>query len=362
MGRKDVVLHPGQQVAWESDRRFVALIAGTGGGKALGVDTPVPTPSGFVKMGSIEVGDLVFTPYGRSTRVTYVSPIYAHNKCYRVSFDDGSCLVADADHRWWTQTANDRKNAARSINKNWEGSVKTTEEIAGTLMAGCRTNHSIDLPAPVEYSNKQLPIPPYTLGAWLGDGTSTCADITSADDEVLEEIRKEGVRVGVGRDTNSGAAHGYRLGGSKIRGGNEHVITHGRNTLQGMLRSLGLLGNKHIPDNYLMGSVAQRHALLAGLLDTDGYCAADGEIVFTSKLEGLAKQVLLLTRSLGIKCRIRIKKVNGGVYYDVHFTTDISVFKLRRKLLRQSSQCDPRVRRLFITKVEEIPPEKVRCI
>ena len=71
-------------------------------GKALALDTPIPTPAGWTTMGELRVGDLVFDERGVPCHVTYLSPIRDDRQCYRVRFDDGSELVADAEHQWST--------------------------------------------------------------------------------------------------------------------------------------------------------------------------------------------------------------------------------------------------------------------
>src|SRR5262249_13688398 len=134
-------LHPGQERAWDSEKPRVAVIAGVRSGKALAVDTPIPTPDGFRPMGDMSDGDLVFAGAGRVCRVVGVSGVYLPAACFRVTFDDGSSLVADGDHQWLTSTSKQRKNAARRVagNEAWrekrprcrpapDASVVTTEE------------------------------------------------------------------------------------------------------------------------------------------------------------------------------------------------------------------------------------------
>ena len=69
-------------------------------GKALSLDTALPTPTGWTTMADVKVGDHVIDDQGAPCRVEYVSPVFVGDRCYRVRFDDGSSLVADAGHRW----------------------------------------------------------------------------------------------------------------------------------------------------------------------------------------------------------------------------------------------------------------------
>ena len=70
-------------------------------GKALDLDTRIPTPYGDKTMRDIHVGDYVFDDLGNPTMVIYESPIYFNHDCYKLTFDDGEEIVADADHNWY---------------------------------------------------------------------------------------------------------------------------------------------------------------------------------------------------------------------------------------------------------------------
>lgn len=370
-----IELHPGQTPAWKSEARFVGLIAGTGGGKALALDTLIPTPNGFKKMKDIEEGDIVFDGKGRKTAVSYVSPVYLGNRCYRVCFDDGSEVIADAEHFWVVQTAKQRKNTARwkpkptrvAHNKQAGYSVVTTEDMASAVKDGDRLNFSVDI-TPFEGQERELPIPPYVFGVWLGDGTATCSEITSADNEILEYIKAEGVTVGKPFCNNSGRAKCYRLGSAgkgKVDRAHDGTFV-GAETLQGKLRQLGVLGNKHIPQEYLFSSFRQRLALLQGLMDTDGYIAEDGRCEFTSSSKRLIEDVAVLLSGLGIKNKATVKEFEvfgkKRITYRICFTTNLPVFRLRRKAERLPKEVRPSTKRRFVTKVEKVESVPVRCI
>ncbi len=81
------------------------LVAGaTGSGKALALDTPIPTPKGWTTMGEVGVGDEVFDEHGRPCLVTAATPVMYGRPCYEVEFSDGTVIVADAEHLWRTST------------------------------------------------------------------------------------------------------------------------------------------------------------------------------------------------------------------------------------------------------------------
>src|SRR5260370_8787075 len=90
------------------------LIAGaTGSGKALALDTPIPTPNGWTTMGDVEVGDEVFDESGRRCTVLAATPVMHGRPCYEVEFSDGTVIVADAEHLWRTYTVSHRGQRGR---------------------------------------------------------------------------------------------------------------------------------------------------------------------------------------------------------------------------------------------------------
>ena len=363
--------HPGQAEVWLADGypdttvRITCLQCGKQWGKALDIETPIPTPYGFKPMGSLGVGDKVFDEQGQICTVTFSTDIMRNRPCYRVEFDDGDSLVADAEHLWTVQTSKQRKNQAR-----WRGqrrfgeheSLITTVAMRRSLKDGQgANNYSIPLTKAVQYPHRDLPIPPYTLGAWLGDGLSRGARIFSADVEVLEAIRDEGVMVGVGRvQSPSNQSLEYQIGRA-TKGGNDN-----RNPVLDGLRELKLIHNKHIPDIYQTASIDQRMALAQGLMDTDGYCQ-QAHCEFSTIRKALAEGMVTLLASLGIKSRIKEKTatINGkdcGLAYRVMFTTDIPIFGLKRKSERQIGGHRPNTKKRYITNIIPLLSRPVKCI
>lgn len=320
-----------------------------GGGKALALDTPLPTPSGWTTMGEVQVGDELFDIDGKPCKVTATSKVFENHRCYDVAFSDGSVIRADAEHKWVTTTISERsanrrrteeyRNKRREARKTrgagkrpdlakanrerdytllepTSGSVKTTQEIYNSVQVRGRTNHAIAVCKPLELPEEKLPIHPYVFGAWLVDGSSYKAEITSADSEVLEAVEEH-----------------YRMIGRTD-------ITYGIYGLLADLRAMGLIANKHIPIAYLRSSVAQRLALLHGLMDTDGTCGKNGHCTFTTTNKVLADGMQELLATLGIKARIcegraKLYGKDCGPKYNIKFLTQLPAFMLPRKLNRQ---------------------------
>jgi hypothetical protein len=377
---------PGPQTQAYFSLADLLLYGGAGGGgKALAIDTPIPTPGGWSTMGDLVVGDEVFDETGKPCRVAAATRVMYGRPCYRVEFSDGSVLVADAEHQWITLTASERtkiiradpewrerrraKRSSRAVERSQKpwvsatiarinrerqhnylpaptGSVHTTEDIAATLMHGRERNHSVAVSGALQCDDAQLLIDPYVLGLWLGDGSSYKAEITTADDEIVAAV------AGVGYETKWRGKYAYGVNGG----------------LKVALNQLGLIANKHIPFVYLRASMQQRLALLQGLMDTDGTCDLRGQCEFSVTRRRLAEDVHELVLSLGIKCTMRegVAKLDGreiGPKFTIKFLTEHQAFRLPRKLIRQKRGGFMGTHnRRYIVAVDRIDSIPVRCI
>ena len=333
-------------------------------GKALCINTDIPTPNGFIKMGDIKVGDKVFDENGQQCNVTMVTDIMYNRPCYKVIFNDGTEIIADAEHLWFTKTAAARmsahakerrtnssykrkKKGANQEHKMIQPAVRTTVEILKTLKTQGgdfkKNNHSIDFCKPIQCEHKELLIHPYVLGAWLGDGTSHGGGIASNDTDVILEIEKHGFQCRKRQDK----------------------FMYGILGLSSKLKKLNLICNKHIPEDYLWASVEQRIDLLCGLMDTDGYIDKNGSCEFTTIKKELAVQFCQLVTSLGMKCSLLTGNatLNGRFIskkYRVNFRPLMSVFRLKRKLQRYNGRAKNTWRLIKdIIPIESVP---VKCI
>jgi len=350
------VIHPGEFVLGRT-KEWVELpddIVARIEGKALWVDTMVPTPAGWTTMGALDVGDEVFGPDGRPIPVVAATPVLHGRECREVVFSDGNAVIADRDHQWAVTRRYERR-------RNRGPKVLRTRDMEGSLREGDGYRYSTGQAAPVEYPRRDLPIDPYVLGAWLGDGTSAKAEITSADAEILEQIELAGCAVAPA----SGPMQ-YRIGGT---GQTRDAVTgryRANDSLNSQLRRHAFLGDKHIPKEYLCASVEQRHALLEGLMDTDGYVDVLGRCDLTTISARLADQYRELIASLGYRPVVAVKAATlygkvCGLRYEVTFTPHRRVFRLTRKRVRQTLA----QRFNFGRSIVEISPTKsrpVRCI
>ncbi len=302
-------------------------------GKALDIQTPIFTPKGFKLLSEISVGDRIFGPDGKETSVTFITDVMHNRPCFRVQFSNGDVINADTEHLWTVNSS------------NWGNQEKTltTEELIPYLSHTSKPY--INFTNPIELEEQKLPIDPYILGVWLGDGNSRDARITCHIND-LEEYR-----------------HWIPISHTYIDKRNSNVVSAQIEGLHTALRTNKLLQNKHIPAIYLKASISQRVSLLQGLMDTDGSVTnRNGSCQWYQKNEALVDQVRFLLASLGIKSTKNSKNVNGQLYFAVTFTPSIKVFRLKRKLLKQGLASHPKNSRLYITSIEPIDSVPVRCL
>ncbi len=203
----------------------------------------------------------------------------------------------------------------------------------------------------------KLPIDPYVLGAWLGDGAAASGSMFCSDEDgpaMAAEFAKAGIELRRLKSPYTWYAQGLRK----------------------QLRLAGVLGEKRIPDAYLWASAKQRLALLQGLMDTDGCATKDGKQFFSNRNRNLVDGVFHLAASLGAKPRILemttgacVDQKTGTVYeggkpiWLVRWTSPLDAFRLERKRARLKKTTSANKRKYrYIVSVERVNDRAVRCI
>ena len=310
-------------------------------GKALALDTPIPTPEGWTTIGDIEVGDQILSPDGNPVSVTFKTETMINHQCYKIFFDNGEEIVADADHLWEVNSSYWR-TGKKVINTDeiYSRYLKKTNNKRGKGVEG---SLYIDLSKAINGKNQNLPIDPYLLGVWLGDGYSADGRIIAHKDDY--EFYKTKLDIEHEREDNN-------------------CIRFKCRDLRKKLKENNLLKNKHIPQIYLRSSIDQRMELLRGLMDTDGSITKTQSFEFYQKNYEFILQVVELLSSLGIKSRVSRKSINQCWYYTVRFASKEKVFNLPRKLelINFNGKGRPQNKRHYIQKIEQVDSVPVACI
>lgn len=376
-------------------------------GKALAIDTPIPCPTGWKTMGDLKEGDQVFDEAGNICDVTFVTPVMYNRQCYNVIFSDGTCIVADAEHQWYVDSETKLDNGKYS-------GIITTEVMHKTYRY-CKNRHryAIRMSNALKTDEIELPIKPYLLGIWLGDGNSASGQITIHQDdvEVADYIKSLGYPINIRRiskvndnilniqvqpyekSTICIRNHDMSIVGVTKKGycaecARQYAMKHKwKNdryldpvvnkpiTFYHLLAQAGLINNKHIPAQYLRASFQQRLDLLKGLMDSDGHIGKKGRCEITLKSKILIDNISELLYTLGIKHTVNEKMAVctnskeriSSKYWRISFLvySDTPVFNLKRKLARLPERANKRTTETERRRVIEVNPIQsvpVKCI
>lgn len=233
---------------------------------------------------------------------------------------------------------NNIENSLQDLKDLW-----TTEEMYERLQSDLPESFMIGTTDPIEYEEKELPIDPYILGLWLGDGSSSDTRLTQnhIDAQVMIDYVENNI-------------DGYSIvySGPSWRNDNTisdttsryRIVTTEGDSFRKLLIDNNLLNNKHIPEEYKYASIEQRLELLRGLLDTDGSADKDGFVRFsqTEARSHIVNDLSEIVSSLG--CRVKESKIvndNGNdVYYIIFRPSDkYRFFHLDRKQERLGHGC-----------------------
>lgn len=301
-------------------------------GKELTLDTSIRTPSGWTTMGDLRVGDEIFSVNGTPTQVTFKTNA-VEKTVYEVSSDDGWTVECSGTHEWVV-----------ALDKRTGWKRKTTEYLHNRSPARpSRPASRLHIHGAVQTSvlYKLLPVDPWVLGYWLGDGNSASGRITVGDRDLDFVLRR--------------FAEHYS---TKIRRGNgSRAPSLGTTGLYAQLRAVGVLGNKYIPEVYMNAHPGQRLELLRGLIDSDGYVAKDGQIEYCGVNERLIRGVRELIVGLGMKAswvegRATLNGRDCGAKYRVLFY-GTGVASLPRKARRLKKKVQKVHRYLSVKKTKK---------
>lgn len=319
-------------------------------GKLCAHDVAVCTPQGWRRHGDLRVGDEVFHPSGVPVKILALSA--EAEATVEVEFSNGEVVKCHPNHEW---TVFDRSRG------EWR-TVETRYFLEATkfgkprqVMSGGRCMYQLPEVGALQFAETTLPMHPYALGAWLGDGSSTKAAITHAPEEtgVIEAV------TACGYEPSNVCTHKHT--GVK-------TTYFGFTGMTAELRTMEVWGNKHIPEVYKRGSVEQRLELLGGLIDTDGHVeAGTGRVRIATVSKQLADDIVDVARTLGFRPYIHEQQpttstsgIQGRqVCYYVGFqpTVEIPTRLERKRVMRLAKQ-----RRVGIVSVREAAPELGRCI
>lgn len=330
--------------------KFLALSLPPGTGKALANDTPILTRNGWKNHGDLQVGDEVIGLDGKFKKV-----IAVHPKCQLdrlVEFTNGEKIQCHARHEWLLY---DRTTGKESLKETQEWEIRPIETGGVKHVRGHRYNLQLPHKGYVEGERKELPLDPYTLGVWLGDGANK-------NPRIANPVRDEAI------------IHRIVANGIPIRRSTVHKTTgvwYYDFDIRKQLQSMGMCHSrkrlpKHIPEEYLTASIDQRLDLLAGLIDTDG-TKCGKKYIYTTCDETLRDGFIELVSTFGWRACVskELPKISSsGIVgrrpiYKISFTPDMDIpCEVERKRMTEYSK----QRKIAVKSITKVPPKEGNCI
>lgn len=331
----------GYQKILDGELDFLSISMPKRAGKLIAHDCPVLTTKGFKKHGELVPGDYIYGIDGTPKKVIYKHPdSFATHK---VIFSNGEEILTSAEHEWFVfdKNCNDYR-------------IVETQDMERTgLKCGITYKtwrYRMPFLPPIIGEEKDLPVKPYSLGAWLGDGTTTKPLMTNdkGDAEIINKMIKEG----------------YPLQSWYIDKNYGTLIT----TFKGLKEDLRKVGmchrtdkkNKHIPEIYFTASFRQRVELLSGLIDTDGTIdKGKHRVIISTTLPRLRDDIIRLVSTFGLDCRYHTAKAkvsSSGIIgrSDIYIITFAPDFKLSTVLERKQNIPTKLPRRITVRKIERL--------
>lgn len=314
--RQAAALDALRQAVREGHRRIV-LHSPTGTGKCLGKGTPVLMFDGTIKpVEDVVVGDLLMGPDSKHRRV--LSLARGREEMFRVTPTKGDAYTVNRSHILSLKRTNDGSAHVGSI-----VNVTIDEWLnANTTFRHCHKGWR----ASVKFETFHVPIDPYFLGVWLGDGTQRTLSVSKPDKEIHDLCQKTAADYGltVRIDYGSSGCPTYHL-----------VAERGKpNPLWSRFQAFDLHKGKHVPHLYKANSAYVRKNILAGLIDTDGHVYRGGcDMVFKEQV--LAEDTCFLARSLGLAAYMKPCQktcTNTGVtgdYFRISISGDLTILPMR---------------------------------
>ena len=343
------------------ESEYIVNLCHRGSGKALALDTVIPTPTGFTTIKDIQTNDYILGEDGKPTKVLLKSEIF-NKPMYRLHLRDGRTLDVSEDHI--NVIIHRFTKRIKGTNKKYtayERKEVTTKDLLQMKLFSTRTPTKktptgketlvwIPLSEPVQLPEKDLPVDPYTMGLILGDGSID--KVTGYPRITAEES-----------DWNFYSQRiPYEQGSIYRDTRNPKILFVGIKGIGKTIKNLGLCKDsftKFIPECYFTGSFEQRLALLRGLIDTDGWI--NGACVeFSSVSKQLAEGVRKLVFSLGGSCSFT-EKINaaGNTTYRLRIFIRYCPALLPRKAnsWKANSLWDSKIPLDSIEPIEQVPSQ-----
>lgn len=342
------------------DNQRVAVKAGNSVSKALDIETTIPTPNGYKKIKDIHIGDYVYDAFSNPTKVIDETDVF-EDDCYKVVFEGGAEVLCHKGHLWSVfdfktrKAIRRRKTIINDFHKNFSMlQTLSTEELSKKIKFKTQYNN-YSVPISMSINGTYEVEAPYTIGFWLGDGTTHWGTITVCKtdaNEIINKIESEGFITK--KHTSNEFGYQVSKGGLGI-------------ALRTYLRKIGILDKKHFPEWFSLLTLENKLEILRGYLDADGWIMPNHNSAFVGTTDKLMHDTFVrFLSSIGIKIFTSIESIvyneQPKKVYKVNFSPDFQPFCLLRKQIPLDRKTSFRNKHIMITDIVPVGIRKVKCI
>lgn len=360
------------QHSTNADARQLFLIKQPGFGKAEPYSRRIPTPTneGYTLMGDLKVGDYVFDRFGKLTKVIDIFE-QGEKEVYQITFEDGRIAICTENHLW-TVIDKDGVESVFEL-KDMLNNYKRLDRYKSRIRNKEQYVYNFRIPQckGVKYKSRYVPIDPWVLGCFIGNGClrERVLTISCGTDEIPKKISEI---CNIKYTKNSGNNYSYTF--RHVDG--KPILTN--EFFKELPEMISLYSyEKHIPKSYMINDGNTRLRVLQGLMDTDGSISPnDGRfhVMYTTTSNELANDIQFILYSLGFSTRIftesRDKYTKGSCYilpFRVPNSFKPKLFKTERKhniaMEAAKKQQQKQYEYLTIKDIQKLPyKEKCRCI
>lgn len=330
--------------AYHERRQCIAMLPRQMG-KALSLDTPIFTPSGFVTMGNLKIGDTIYGPDGLPTTVTFITDTMHNRECYLIKFTHGDTITADAEHLWtWydpylkAYVTDTTVKLLERFNKYKNSSKQIHIQHSGIINIDSTRTH----------------VDPYYFGTWLGNESLLNFKITCTYNEYIDynEIFK---KIGLSISEFKLKKRSYTTGTFIIAGSPDDFK---------YLTFWATTNHNSIPAEFIYNSVSTRISVIQGLMDANGIVAKNGVCRLRHSSKEIIEQVRLILSTLGVKSTITSQSKKHSYIYTIRFaTTNFDVFRLKNKLrIQRGNIAHTKHSKICIESISPTASVPVRCL
>lgn len=311
----------------DKNQKFFILAGYAGTGKQQPIDCQVQTLTGSKNIGDLKINDEIFGLNGELVNVNGVFP-QGVKQAYKITFRDGTFTECGEEHLWevWTHKLRAKKRPTITLTTKQILEFGLTYEYKNQKRI---YKYTIPLCKPIKYEEKKLPLHPYILGVFIGDGTNlgktpiiSTPDIDKEIIDIINELIPDYIEIHEDRSSNCPRYNFNDIDACRI------------NKLNEIFKNLGLnvkSSERFIPETYLHSSVEQRYELLRGLMDTDG-TSRGNRIGFSTSSKRLMMDIIELVQSLGgVAIRNKDDARHDITNHIINIKTFENPFKIKRK-------------------------------